>query len=251
MLYKWKLTIPALMPDMERQAYLYLPQAYFDHPSQRFPVLYMFDGHNVFFDSDATYGTSWDMFRYMNRTKTPLIIAAVECNHVGDNRLREYSPFSHENGILGPVDALGRTMMQWLAGTFKPMIDSRLRTLPDRTHTFIAGSSMGGLMSLYAVTAFNDVFGRAACLSPSLWVDTGKSRRMLRRAQMDEDTIIYMDYGSEELRNHEESFHALVGACQSLLERRIHLTFRIVPGGRHCEASWARQVPIFLASLGL
>ncbi len=47
------------------------------------------------------------------------------------------------------------------------MIDANLRTLPDRANTLIAGSSMGGLMSLYAATAFNDVFGRAACLSPA------------------------------------------------------------------------------------
>ena len=55
------------------------------------------------------------------------------------------------------------------------MIDANLRTLPDRDNTLIAGSSMGGLMSLYAATAFNSVFGKAACLSPSLWLGAGKA----------------------------------------------------------------------------
>ncbi len=54
--------------------------------------MYMFDGHNVFFDEDATYGQSWGMADYMDKTDTPLIIAAVECNPVGNNRLEEYCP---------------------------------------------------------------------------------------------------------------------------------------------------------------
>ena len=64
----------------ERRAYLYLPACYDAEPERRFPVLYMFDGHNVFFDSHATYGKSWGMAEYLDRTRTPLIVAAVECN---------------------------------------------------------------------------------------------------------------------------------------------------------------------------
>lgn len=251
MLHKWELTIPTLSPRVKRRAYLYLPRAYDQQPDRRFPVLYMFDGHNVFLDSDATYGTSWGMYDYMNRTKTPLIIAAVECNSVGNGRLREYSPFPHETEGLGLIHPLGRPYMDWLTGTFKPMIDRNFRTLPDREHTFIAGSSMGGLMSLYAVSAYNDVFSRAACLSPSLWVEPERVKRMIRRADYGEGTVIYMDYGREEMKNHEASFNALGATFQSLYARGVDLTFRIVPGGRHCEASWAQQVPIFMKCLGL
>ena len=66
-------------------AYLYLPACYDAEPARRFPVLYMFDGHNVFFDSHATYGKSWGMAEYLDRTRTPLIVAAVECNHGPNN----------------------------------------------------------------------------------------------------------------------------------------------------------------------
>ena len=170
MVYKWALQIPNLSPELTRRAYLYLPACYDEQPDARFPVMYMFDGHNVFFDEDATYGQSWGMADYMDKTDTPLIIAAVECNPVGNNRLEEYCPFTCEDPNLGRIRGRGRATMEWFIRDFKPMIDANLRTLPDRVNTLIAGSSMGGLMSLYAATAFNDVFGRAACLSPSLWL---------------------------------------------------------------------------------
>ena len=69
-----------------------------------------------------------------------------------------------------------------MIGSFKKDIDSRFRTLADRENTFIAGSSMGGLMSLYAVLEFNRVFSRAAALSPSIWVAPEKLERLVRRA---------------------------------------------------------------------
>lgn len=251
MLHKWELTIPTLSPDHQRNAYIYLPREYEENPEKRFPVLYMFDGHNVFLDSDATYGTSWGMYEYMNESETPLIIVAVACNKIGNRRLIEYSPFNHTTAKLGHMTGLGRTYMEWLTGTLKPQIDAQYRTLPGRENTLIAGSSMGGLMSLYAVCDYNHVFSRAACLSPSLWVGPWRVRRMIRRARFDKDTCIYMDYGREELRNHRGSLTALRIASQTLLARGVDITFRIVPNGRHCEASWAKQVPVFMKCLGL
>lgn len=250
MIYKWELSIPSLSPELTRRAYLYLPAAYDDDPAARFPVLYMFDGHNVFFDEDATYGKSWGMARYMDEHGIPLIIAAVECNSVGNGRLCEYSPFSHKSSTLGFISGLGHETMEWLVNEFKPMIDAQVRTLPDREHTLIAGSSMGGLMSLYAVASYNHVFSRAACLSPSLWVGPAKVRRLIRDADISPDTVVYMDYGAREMPNHEKSIKVLCDTCTQLVMRGVDLTFRIVPGGTHCEASWERQIPVFMQCLG-
>ena len=250
MLHTWDIVIPSLKPRIRRHAYLYLPRAYEEDPDARFPVLYMLDGQNVFLDAQASFGRSWGMYDYMNETGTPLIIAAVQSNPIGDNRLCEYSPFTHEEPELGLIEGRGRIMMDWLVRRFKPMIDAKYRTLSDRSNTLIAGSSMGGLMSLYAATHYNDVFSRAACLSPSLWVDPQKVRRMLQRGCVSPDTVIYMDYGSEEIANHEATSELLLSACQSLYTRGVNLTFRIVPGGTHSEDSWRAQVPVFMACLG-
>jgi len=250
MIYAWDVTIPPLTGEKKRRAYIYLPDFYYAEPDRRFPVLYMFDGHNVFFDSDAAFGKSWGLNRYMGWSKKPLIIVAVECNKEG-GRLSEYSPVNFENGSLGKIEGKGKAYMDWLVKDLKPFIDANYRTLSDRRHTIVCGSSMGGLMALYAALRYNDYFGRAACLSPSLWVAPEKLGRLFDKSIIQGDTRIYMDYGSEELGNHDKNREALNAAVRLLRRKRIDLGFRIIPGGSHCEASWEKQIPIFMEWLGL
>ena len=181
MIQKWNVTIPELTGNEPRGVYLYLPADYDWSPERHYPVLYMFDGHNVFFDSDATYGKSWGLGEYLDAFQVPLIVAAVECNHHPDNgRLSEYSPYTFYEPDFGHVTGHGRVTMDWFVHTFKPSIDRKYRTLSDRPHTFIAGSSMGGLMSLFALLEYNQVFSRAAALSPSLWVAPDRLARLVR-----------------------------------------------------------------------
>ena len=250
MIDTWNITIPELTGDTERRAYVYLPNALEDDPDGRYPVLYMFDGHNVFFDEDATYGKSWGMGDYLDAHDVPLIVAAVECSHDPNNgRPSAYSPFSFQDSQLGRVQGRGQATMEWMTREFKPFIDENFPTLPDRSHTFIAGSSMGGLMSLYALIAYNQVFSRAAALSPSLWCSPGRVEQLIRRAELDPETVLYMDYGSEELSNHRQMRQQFSRAARLLLDRGVLLDCRIVPGGEHCEASWERQIPFFLNTL--
>jgi predicted alpha/beta superfamily hydrolase len=251
MVEKWDVTIPSLSGDVSRKAYLYLPESYEWDSERRYPVLYMFDGHNVFFDEDATYGKSWGMNQYMEQSGKDLIIAAVECNHEGNRRLSEYSPVSFEDPSLGKVRGKGNVYMDWLVKVFKPYIDENYRTLSDRQHTAIAGSSMGGLMALYGAVAYNHVFRCAACLSPSLWVSTGKILEIIARSRIRQGTVIYMDYGELELSNHMASADALITAAHLLMVKRANVTLRIVPGGTHSEASWEKQIPVFMDCLGL
>lgn len=251
MVKKWDVTIPQLSGDMPRRAYLYLPDSYEKEPERRYPVMYMFDGHNVFFDEDATYGKSWGMNRFMQESGKEMIIAAVECNHQGNLRLVEYSPLTYHNSEHGKLKGKGNVTMNWMVNTFKTYIDSHYRTLPDRKNTIIAGSSMGGLMALYGVCAYNHVFQRAACLSPSLWVAPGKVLEMVARAHIRRDTTVYMDYGELEMTNHVQAQEAIIATSHLLLTKRVNLAFRIVPGGNHSEASWEKQIPIFMDCLGL
>ena len=249
MIEVWDVTLPELTGEEKRRAYVYLPEAVKRDEQLRFPVLYMFDGHNVFFDEDATYGKSWGLGEYLDAHQTPLIVAAVECNHDPHNgRISEYAPYSFSSQEFGDVEGRGPLTMDWLIHSFKPEIDRRYPTKPDRLHTFIAGSSMGGLMSLYAVSCFNAVFSRAAALSPSLDFDPDSLEALLRAADIGADTVLYMDVGEEELGWHDlaRSFRRF---SKLLWERGVRLTARIVPDGRHCEASWEKQIPFFLPAL--
>lgn len=250
MVQKWNVTFPAQNGPDERTAYLYLPESYQYEPERRYPVLYMFDGHNVFFDSDATYGKSWGMADYLDYTNTQLIVAAVECSHDPDNgRLKEYSPFPFSDPKFGRFKGTGRATMEWMVNVFKPDIDQRFRTLPDRANTYIAGSSMGGLMSLYAVFRYNSVFSRAAALSPSLWTNPDKLEKMVAKARVRKDTVVYMDYGSREMGFHEGMQEQFSAMAQLMLQRKIFLTARVVPYGDHCEACWEKQLPFVIHTL--
>ena len=250
MVLKWQVRLPELAGERLRSAYVYLPESYGWDECRRYPVLYMFDGHNVFFDQDATYGKSWGMKEYLDRTQTQLIVAAVECSHSPDNgRLSEYSPYDFSDPQLGRFRGLGRETMEWLIHDFKSEMDRQYRTLPDREHTFLAGSSMGGLMSLYGVMEFNHVFSRAGALSPSVWVAPGKLSKLAREAELGRETVIYTDYGSEEGRQRPKVAGQLSKLANILESRDVMVTRRIVPGGTHCEACWERQLPFLIPTL--
>lgn len=104
-------------------------------------------------------------------------------------------------------------------------------------------------MSLYAVLEFNHVFSRAAALSPSVWLARRKIEQMIGAAEPDPNTVIYMDYGSEEFGNHTNMRHQYARVTSLLMDRQVMVESRIVPGGQHCEASWERQIPFFMDTL--
>ena len=187
---------------------------------------------------------------YLDYTDTPLIVAAVECNAGANNeRLVEYSPYRFDDKQYGHFDGTRQPTMSWYIHRFKPFIDRNFRTLPDREHTFIGGSSMGGLMSLYALLQYNDTFSRAAALSPSIWVSPEKLSGLVGRAKLEPGTVLYMDYGSQEMGNHEGMRREFAEMCSKIMVRGIHLTSRLVPGGTHSEASWEKQLPFVFHTL--
>ncbi|MBQ7850269.1 MAG: alpha/beta hydrolase [Clostridia bacterium] len=250
MIEKFKAALPRALSRKPRTVYVYVPDEFEDEPDARYPVLYMFDGHNVFFDEDATYGKCWGMKEFMEETGIPMIVVAVDCNHSPRHgRLREYSPFDFEFGDVGFIRGKGRTTMNWFTKTLKPLIDGRYPTLPGREHTFIAGSSMGGLMSLYAILAHNDVYSRACCLSPSIWVAPEKVSDLIDKAKLAPDTVIYMDYGSREMANHEGIRPIFAATTAQLIGRNVWVSSRIVPNGDHCEACWEEQLPFLFDHL--
>ena len=236
--------------NQNRTLHIYLPNDY-DASAERYPVMYFFDGHNLFRDSDATYGKCWGLEAFLDGWQKKMIVVGMECGHEGRERLDEYCPYDVRGGSLGEIHGMGGKTMEWIVHEVKPWVDNAFRTYSFREATGIAGSSMGGLMALYAATAFNHVFRRAACLSPSLWVAPGKMLELIARAHIRRDTCIYLDYGAGEMFNHAANAEALFSTSHLLMTKRVNLAFRIVPGGTHCEASWAKQVPIFMECLGV
>ena len=248
MVESWNITIPSLTKRKERKAYVYLPVDYDENGG--YPVMYMFDGHNLFDDSEATFGRSWRLADYLDYTRTQIIIAAVECNGAGNGRLEEYTPISFKDDEFGYIKSRGKKYMDWLVKKFKPFIDENFATLPDRANTAIAGSSIGGLMTLFALSKYGKYFSRGAALSPSLWVSGGEMPAFLKDGKLGKDTLLYTDYGSEEFSNHPAQRKVFAQTCAYLIERGVNVAARVVKGGTHCEASWEKSVPYFMNVLG-
>ncbi len=231
-----------------RTLHIHLPQGYYD-TDERYPVMYYFDGHNLFSDADATYGKSWGLEEFLNQWEKPIIVVGIECGHAEGERLREYCPYHVEGGWLGEIFGTGDETVRWMAEQLKPMIDREYRTWPFREATGIAGSSMGGLMSLYAVTKYNAVFSKAGCLSSSLLDPHGALRRDITESEIDPDTRIYLSWGTEEGGGRMAAGNEAV--ARLLTEKGANVRLYCQQGGRHCEADWEKQNPLYLDFLWL
>ena len=109
---------------------------------------------------------------------------------------------------------------------------------------------MGGLMTIYALAKYNRYFSRGAALSPSLWVGGGEVLPLVANGRFGKDTVLYMDYGSKEFKNHAVQKKAFADTVARLTEKNVLLASRIVPGGTHSEASWEKQIPFYMQILG-
>ena len=250
MVDKWMVRIPQLTGEWERRAYVYVPD-FCTEGVDRYPVLYMFDGHNLFYDEDATYGKSWGMLEFLEENRVPLIVAAAECNSFPEDseyggRLSEYTPFSFEAKPWGKIKARGKITMDWLTGEFKPCVDANYPTIPDRGHTFIGGSSMGGLMTIYALMRYNKYFSRGAALSPACRFSPDKVLGLISGARISK-THLYMDMGEKEMNAADRKLYAEVTAA--LINKGVLVESRVVPKGKHNEASWEKQLPFIMDSL--
>ena len=235
-----------------RKIYAYLPTGY-ETSGLTYPVLYMFDGHNLFYDNTATYGKCWGIKEYLDKNRIPLVVIGQDCNHTGDSRLLEYSPYPGKGNRWFPkAEVSGDFTARWFAEVLKPECEKRFRIYGDRAHVGIAGSSMGGLMSMYVISAYNRVYSKAACLSSAIDVNFKALIRTVKESPMDPDTKIYMDFGSNEVR----SKRSLSRALDDMLEishlydeKGCSVYPRVIVDGEHSEATWEKALPVFLKYL--
>lgn len=234
-----------------RDLLVYLPPSY-GCDERRYPVLYMHDGQNLF-DEALSFAGEWQVDETMERLSAEgreAIVVGVP--NMGHDRMLEYGPFAEGSSQPGRADSY----LAFLAETVKPLIDTTLRTLPDQANTGVAGSSMGGLISLYAFFRRPEVFGFAGVLSPALWFGRGATLEYVARAAHRPGRL-YIDIGTREGPAHPSpalgrsvSWRMLANARRL---RRILLRKGCRPGeslfyveergGLHNEAAWARRLP--------
>lgn len=247
MIIKETVRIPYL--DCERKLHIYIP----DHQKQEaFPVLYMFDGHNLYFNEDATYGKSWGLKDYLDQNEVQLIVVGIECSHNGRDRLNEFSPYTFDSYSLGSIKGSGKQFFEWMIHELKPYIDNKFPTLCDAKNTFVGGSSMGGLMAVYGGAMHADVYSKSICVSTAY--SNGFDQLMEEiNAQKDyKNAMFYFSFGEYEA-NDKDYFALMCNkncTCANLLQKKGAYTYiNCVLKGTHSEASWEKEIPTFMETL--
>ncbi len=247
-----------------RNVVVWLPPGYDGRPERRYPVLYMHDGQNLFDPSKAYGGASWQAHSTAERLVRegliePFILVAIDNS---SNRFREYAPQKPLETLADSIrlglrpqmregELLADRYLKWIADSLVPSIDRRYRTQTNRGGRAIAGSSMGGLISLYAVCEYPEIFGSAACLSTHWPIRLDTNSAVFRRAfepylheklgvPQSPKPRLYFDRGSATLDRFYPVHQAAIDSCFEAWnyppDRWLSLKFE---GAEHNERAWA------------
>ena len=230
----------------KRDLLIWLPPNYATDTDKHYPVLYMHDGNNIFDSSTAFIGIEWQVDEHLQcligaGQLEELIVVGV---YNSPEREDEYTwtPMLQDDGVTRGGD--GPQYARFLVEELKPYVDEVYRTRPEREHTAVAGSSLGGLISFYLGLYYSHVFGKIGILSPSLWWNGGEP--IEDAARMPEDLRIWVDMGTNEGSDPEATIARVQAFVQRLQARGYvqgeNLAFVLDSGAGHNEAAWAERV---------
>ena len=226
-----------------RRVLVYLPAEYAKKPEQRYPVLYMHDGQNVF-DAATSYSGEWGVDETLDRRRAagqdPAGCIVVAVDNDGQHRADEYIPWRNDQLKAG---GQGGAYVDFLALTLKPYVDAHYRSQPDAAHTGVAGSSLGGLISVYAALKYPRVFGRVGVFSPAFWVCNDSLKAFAKQHPAAAAARFYFVCGPKE----SETMLTLMTAWRNELRAQgvagTNLAFRAPADGQHKEWFWQREFP--------
>lgn len=215
---------------------IFLPASYQENSAKRYPVLYMHDGQNLFDAKTAAYGVQWGIASTINRLVATGVMEEVIVVGIDNtpDRIAEYTPCCDAQYGGGKLDGYGA----FVVDTVKPYIDKTYRTLPDKAHTAILGSSLGALASLAIAQRYPDLFAQAGAMSGSFWWN-GKT--FIEKAAPRVPVRLYLDAGTRD-----DGLEDTVAMRDALLKRGYQLErdllFYKADGASHNETSWAARV---------
>jgi enterochelin esterase-like enzyme len=266
-----------------RKLMIWLPPGYLESADQ-YSVLYMHDGQNLFDTNTAMAGQTWGVAEHLVRLQQTGKIRKTIVVGIANTSLRwrEYAPAAAINSLSpalrevisrvsdeGITEPLGDKYLQFLVSELKPYIDQTFRTKPGRLDTFIMGSSMGGLVSLYALASYPDVFGGAGCVSTHWPVSTNPAILSLpgdlRAAEIATSYFswlqkhlpeagkhkIYFDHGTINLDSLYAPLQKRVDGLMTQKGYRLDEDWmtQVFVGGDHNEKAWRERLDIPLQFL--
>lgn len=244
-----------------RRLRVYLPPDYSSSGDNHYPVLYMFDGQNLYDERTAAFGSEWKVDETLETlfaagATDGVIVVGIDNPADAVQRYQEYTAWDWTHPTLGPIDARGEQTAAWLVDTVLPYINGKYRTLTDRANTGLAGSSMGGYMTVYTGTAYPAVFGRLASFSTVALDEPmlGQNLRALVEATKDDgakapfiaSTFVYLDMGDQEVLSYTTK-ELLVDnhnqMCASFTTAGYTAHCHVIGGGVHNENAWSTRFP--------
>ncbi len=233
-----------------RGVWIYVPPTYVENTLVRMPVVYMHDGQNLFDPAAAFGGNTWKVADAMDAGADDGTIA--EAIIVGPEntaaRMDEYTPVADPTYMGGKGDSY----LTMLVTELKPKIDADMRTLPDREHTAILGSSLGGLISAYAGVTHADTYGLVGVMSPSTWWDNNWLIGDVATTKATPRPVrVYVDSGDSGASNDDVTQTKTLADQYRTLGYKDGATFDYVvqAGGQHSEVYWAQRLPHAMAFL--
>jgi predicted alpha/beta superfamily hydrolase len=213
----------------------------------------MLDGQNVFDLATSAIGQEWGVDETLtelieSNAVQPMIVVAVDNS---SRRIDEYTSISDEDGRR-KRGGMADPFVKWIVEKLKPQIDLEYRTLGDRETTWIGGSSLGGLFTLYSVVQYNDTFGGAIAMSPSLaWGNEGfVSWIESSQTLVTKPTRVWVDFGGREgateiaARGNQERFQRFQKMLNAIAQNRnpnLLLDGGLFPEAVHQESAWRER----------
>ncbi|HEY4618901.1 MAG TPA: alpha/beta hydrolase-fold protein [Flavobacterium sp.] len=222
-------TVEASQLQTSKKIWVYLPKSY-SSSDKKYPVIYMHDAQNLF-DSTTSYAGEWNVDEKLDSINAQVIVIGIE--HGNDKRMEELTPYKNEKYGGGNADAY----LEFIVKTLKPQIDRTYRTKTKARNTIIMGSSLGGLVSYYAVIKYPKIFGKAGIFSPSFWFsdkiyDLANENKKMK-------TKIYFLAGDKESDDMVSDLNKMETIVNQKRCSCLNLTKKvIVKNGEHNEKLW-------------
>jgi predicted alpha/beta superfamily hydrolase len=221
----------------DRDIIVWLPSEYETAKQERYPVIYMHDGQNIFDPATSSFGVDWGIDETVDtliKQKSILPVIVVGIYNTGD-RTQEYSP-----------GAKGTAYMNFVANKVKPFIDSTYRTKPDRENTIVGGSSSGGIISFMMVWEYPQLFSKAICMSPAFKIGNLDYVKVVKASkEKREGVFFYMDNGGVGLESRlQPGVDEMLAALKAKgYKEGKDFVFILDKKAKHFEADWAKRFP--------
>lgn len=238
---------PLTVLGKTRKVWVYLPDNY-SSSKKKYPVIYMHDGQNLFDVLTGPFG-EWGVDECLDtlakKINFEVIIVAID--NGGADRLSEYSPYDFKVNAdevnVWDVKGTGSKYLESLVKDVKPFIDKNYRTKLGAKFTSVCGSSMGGLISLYALMRYPEVFGSAGVFSPAFWTNENVLVAEIKSNNTNWRGNVYMISGELEGKRYTKN---MTDISELLIRKnKKNIQSKTIPNGQHNEAFWRREFPAY------